>query len=134
MEWAHRHGVTQSAFSELLAIDGKVSIDNFVSDREWKTAEMAKLGEKGPERVKAVSDWLDAQLPDKDQAATAKDLLILADGVKLFENIMQKLSGPTVVRSGGEATGAKPLSEMTLDEKMAIANAKMAKLAGVKTG
>lgn len=132
-EWAHKYGVPQEAFSELLAIEGKSALDTYVADKEFRDGEMQKLGEKGAERAKAVADWIDAQAPDKDAAQAGKDLLVYADGVKLFENLMQKRAGPSVVRSGAEGgSPAGDLADKSVNERMSAIGKKAMALAGVK--
>lgn len=131
-EWAHKHRIPQDALSELYGVEAQAAIQSFKADKEFAEAEMQKLGEKGPERVKAVEAWIDAVAGDKDAAQAGKDLLSFSDGVKLFENLMKLQAGPTAVRSGAEGASGKDISGESLDDRLGSIGSKAMQKAGVK--
>jgi hypothetical protein len=86
-----------------------------------REVEVAKLGEKGPQRVERVNLWAKANLSD-NAYATLDKLVSNAAGVEAFEEIMAKLGEPMVLPEvsgdlgGGMLTMAK-LRDMQNDPR-----------------
>lgn len=76
-------------------------------------AEMAKLGDTADERVKAVEGFINQMLPE-EMIPVAKGLLSMADGVQMFEAIMEKTQASVLPGSDGEGASilkSKPTQE-----------------------
>jgi hypothetical protein len=89
--WAHRHGLSQAAFSEALQLYASDGLNEQAKFQTAFSAEKAKLGVTGGARVDAVLTWANATLGD-DLGKTAANMLWTADSVKVFETIMQRMS------------------------------------------
>lgn len=136
MEWAHKHGLGQAAFSELVGIQAKVQAAAMQADNEFFAKEDAeKLGERAPQRRDAVKTWVESLFTgDKKEAGDfVKTLLRDPLAVLAFEHVMSRTAGPTVKRSGAEDQGGnKSIADMSSEERMAAASARAMQLAGVK--
>jgi hypothetical protein len=59
--WAHAHQIPQSAFSDLLGIYGAKVADELSIGKAAHSAEVAKLGAAGPQRIDAIARWMKAK-------------------------------------------------------------------------
>jgi hypothetical protein len=96
-EWAHRHHVSQEAFSDLLGLYAGLQMGEATT---LQAAQRAELGAAGPERIDALQTWFKGTLGDKD-AATLSGVLWTADIVSAFEKLMGR-----AMRSGTNFSAA----------------------------
>ena len=91
---AHKHGFTQEAVSELLGVDAGNEVGTQAAIATARAAEIAKLGTTAPARVDTVIDWLTGMdgSPDKKFAKALAQMLVTADHVMGFENIINKVT------------------------------------------
>jgi hypothetical protein len=68
-EFALKHGLSQDGLNELVAFDAKMQIEALAAADAELQAEMKKLGENGPARVKAFEDYLKANVSTEEYAA-----------------------------------------------------------------
>lgn len=101
-EWAHKHGLSQEAFDEAVAIYGSTQIDF--------EAERAKLGDDIDTRVAAMNAWGSRTIPP-EMHATAQRLMQTAEGFELFEHLM--LAGRD---AGYSPPGGEPSRPMTREQ------------------
>jgi hypothetical protein len=87
-ETALKHGLTQDAASDLLAIYAAGQIEDQATQKKAFDGEVAKLGVTGPQRVDAVKTWLKAT-----GSEVLAGTLWTADIVKSFEALMSKFTG-----------------------------------------
>lgn len=90
--WARKHGLTQEAFSEAIALVAGDRIGTQTSIKQAFDAEVAKLGAAGPQRVDAVTQWISAMGGDKHGAALARVMKMapVASTIEAFEALMQR--------------------------------------------
>lgn len=135
MDWAHKHGLSQAAFSELVAIQARTQIEGMQADKEFYDKEDAeKLGEQAAQRRKAAAQWVGAKFTgDKQEAGKfVRDLLHDPLAVLAIEHVMGLTAGPTTKRSGAEDPGKdKDISSLSWEEKQARASARVRQLAGL---
>ncbi len=108
MEWAHKHGLSQAAFSELVAMQAQAQLrDNQATKEFYETETAERLGERAPQRRKAVETWVGTKLAgNKDVAQFAKQMLADPLAVLMFENVMKMTQGvSTQPRTGNEEPG-----------------------------
>lgn len=87
-EWAHRHGVRQEAFSELLGLYGGLLVGDEQQKQTARRAQIEQLGQAGTARVTAIETFLDAK-----GYSPLKAMLVTADIVKAMEGLVAKASG-----------------------------------------
>lgn len=87
-ETALKHGLTQDAASDLLAIYAAGQIDDQATQKKAFDGEVAKLGVTGPQRIDAIKTWLKAT-----GAEALADTLWTAGIVQSYEGLMQKFTG-----------------------------------------
>jgi len=102
-EMAHAKGWSQSDFSEALGVVATMRAGETAAYEAAKTANLAALGAKGPERIDAVTRWLIANgSPEEVKPIIAT--LATSNHVTFFEKMIAKLSsqGAANFRRGGE--------------------------------
>lgn len=77
--WAEKHGLSQQAFSEGIALIAGDRVGTEQTVTAARNAEIAKLGATGPARVDAVTTFFKAHLGDADGARLASRLFTAAD-------------------------------------------------------
>lgn len=97
-----KHGVTREAFTEFVGEFAKYQIQNAQADVEAYVAAKTALGANAETRIKAVSDWLGANLP-KAEAHALGGALISTDGIKAVERLISLKSGPRAAEGAGGA-------------------------------
>lgn len=93
-EVALKHGMTQAAVTELLAVYAGNEVGTQAAITTARNAEIAKLGPTAPARVDGVINWLtgmDASA-DKGDAKALAGMLVTARHVEAFERIINKLT------------------------------------------
>lgn len=106
--WARKHGLSQEAFSEAIALVAGDRIGTEATIKKAFDGEIAKLGTAGPQRVDAVTQWITAMGGDKHGAALAKVLKMapVASTIEAFETLMQKFQSQGA--GSFTATGRQP--------------------------
>lgn len=84
---AHAKGWTQQDFSEALGIFAAAKVAEQATINTARTAEVGKLGATGPQRVDAVTRWMDAQ-----GLGVLKSSLVTAAQVAAWEGHITKLT------------------------------------------
>lgn len=92
MEWAHKWGLPQEAFAELLDVQAGAELAGEAKFNEAAKAERAKLGDKAEARVSAVVAALKGRLGD-ELAASLNSTLFTARSIEAVEKLLR--SGPT---------------------------------------
>ena len=124
---AHARGLSQEAFSEVLAIEVKRA----VAQHEMLTAAVKArdeaLGPNAAARIDALHSQIDAVAASPKEAADAKRMLVTPENVSLMERMFLALGSQgvaTLTRAGkdGEAKGKIPgYEKMTMQQKLAAA-------------
>jgi hypothetical protein len=89
--WAHSKGLSQSEFSEVLAIYASHEAQQATMLAEVARAEIAKAGVNAPQRVDAISQWVRSEVGDAD----AKPILatIVTDAhLRFYEKLQHKIT------------------------------------------
>lgn len=90
-EMAHAKGWSQSDFSDALGVVAAMKAGEAAQYETAKTANLAALGTKGPERIDAVTRWLAANFGEAEVKPVLATLATTAH-VTMFEKIISKLS------------------------------------------
>lgn len=90
-QFAHRHQLSQAAYSELLGLYGGSVIGDRQNFETYKAKEVEKLGPTGQARVTAVQTFNRGLVGDK-AAASLNTMLVTADIVQAFEGLMAKFA------------------------------------------
>jgi hypothetical protein len=85
--WAHKHQLSQEAFSEALALQASLQAHEAKTIQDARAREVERLGATGPARVTAVSTWLDGV-----GSPALKQMLVTARIVEQFEGLMRKFT------------------------------------------
>ncbi len=88
-QFAVKHALPQEVVSELIALDAQGQIAEFEAIEAEHQAEMAKLGQNGPDRVKAVETFLKATVEQGEYEAL-KGLLVNAAAFSAVEKLIAK--------------------------------------------
>ena len=99
-QWAHRNGISQKAFNELLGTYAKVS----VATQPDRQTEMAALGEKAEDRLKRLGSLAGKALGDEAELAEFAQMTMTARQVAVLEKLIDigKQSGPQNFEVDGE--------------------------------
>jgi hypothetical protein len=123
--FAHKVGLDQAGFSELLSIHAQYEIGEAQMIQSAKDAEIAKLGANGPARVDAVSRFMHARL-GTDRGQALMDRMVLAGDIEALEDLVKLYStqGGAGMDQRHRETPSKELSEeaysaMPLSERLA---------------
>jgi hypothetical protein len=90
-EMAHAKGWSQADFSDALGVVAALKAGEAAQYEALKTANLAALGSKGPERIDAVTCWLNANFGEAEVKPVLATLATTAH-VTMFEKIISKLS------------------------------------------
>lgn len=89
--WAHKFGLDQNGFSELLSIQVQADLADQQLVASGRAKEQEKLGVNGPARVDAIETWLTSKLgSDKGGALFAR--LTLSTDVEAMEDLINQFS------------------------------------------
>lgn len=127
--WAHKHGISQDALSEVADLYAASMIGDQQSLKAAYNAEVAKLGAAGPQRIDAIVQWLNAKGGPK--AATLANMFKVApvaDTIEAVEHLMKQFSSQGAAPGSAahrEAPPAKPddatWAKMSFSERMDFA-------------
>lgn len=126
-EMAHAKGWSQSDFSDALGVVASMKASEAAAYEAAKTANLAALGAKGPERIDAVTRWLAANFSEAEVKPILATLATTSH-VTVFEKIISKLTNGgagTFRQTGREVETGKiddaTWSKMSYSEKKAYA-------------
>jgi hypothetical protein len=131
-EWAHKHNLSQEAFSDLIAMRAGLTVGEETNIKEMRDAEIKKLGDNGPARIDAITTWLSAKLGKKDPELA--NMLVTSGMVSEFETLIQKAGGAAAsfsaahpaVPAQGDAAVKENWSKMTRSQQLAYSREKEA--------
>lgn len=109
--WAHKHGLTQSAFTEAMGLIAGIRVGEQQEFQTARAAELAKLGANATPRVDAANRWLDAM-----GAAELKPLMWTAAGYEAVESLMKAFQSQGA-RTAPANKGEQPTQEINLEGK-----------------
>jgi hypothetical protein len=89
--WAHQKGLSQTEFSEVLAIYATHEAQQNAIIAERSRAEIAKAGVNAPQRVDAVRKFITAEMGAAD-AAQINALIVTDSMLRYHERMIQKIS------------------------------------------
>jgi len=124
---AHAKGWSQQDFSDALGIVATMKANETAAYETAKTANLAALGAKGPERIDAVTRWLTAN-GSAEEVKPIIATLATTGHVTFFEKMIQKLSsqGSAGFNTNGRVVETGKVSDeawskMSYSEKKAYA-------------
>lgn len=103
---AHKHGLPNAFVQDLAKDYVEGELERGKQVEETRAAEIAKLGEKAEDRIKAASQFLQETFGaegDDDLGAAMTELMISAKNIERVEAVMKKLGAPGTVASSGDA-------------------------------
>ncbi len=113
-KFLHSSGASQEQAAELfnLYLDDRVGSPERI--KEAHTAEMAQLGDNAPQRIEAVSDWLNGHLGDEGYEAILA-FPTTAASVKAMEKLMEANKDKPLPTGGddGDAKDRKQVDPLT---------------------
>jgi hypothetical protein len=112
---AVKHGLSQDAVNELVALDAQQRIEAHTAEMARIATEDAKLGAKAGERKQAVGNWLkglkDSNVLTSDEYEAVRIYADDAASVTALEKIIAKANGS--VPAGGDPAPPKPTESLT---------------------
>lgn len=124
--FALKHGLSQDAFHELVALDAASKIGSQQAIDNAKAAEVQKLGTNGVARKTAVDTWLKAMLGD-DLGKEMSTYTFTAKQVQALETLMARMrsqgasgpqGGPREAPPDAERVSADQYAKMTAAERI----------------
>jgi hypothetical protein len=92
-EIAHARGLDQEAFSDMLGVYAANKISEATKVATARTAEIAKLGAAGPQRIDSIDTWLKARVgPKADVLIAQLKAYPVASMVETFEEVIRQFS------------------------------------------
>jgi len=95
--FAHKHGLSQAAVSELVALDAQMQIQNYNAETARLTDENKKLGDRAEDRVKAVAAWAEGMQErgeiGRDELDAVMGIATTAAGIVFLEKMIGKANG-----------------------------------------
>lgn len=125
--WAQKHGLTQEAFQEAIALVAGDRVGTQAQVDAARNAEIGKLGVNGPARVTAVKTWAQGMIGEQAGAQFVSRLFTASD-VQMAEALIAKFSGSGSFRSTGREPPDQPgrksaddVAKMSLQDQLAYA-------------
>jgi hypothetical protein len=110
--WAHKHGLSQAAFNELIAIQAHGVIAGEQHYNQLKAAQLESLGSRGPQRIDGLVTWIRSQVGDADAKPIIATLATAAH-VRFFEKVQQAMAS----QGAAPFTGSHRVAEsQTIDQ------------------
>jgi hypothetical protein len=115
-EFAFKHGLDQSAFSQMISLYASHEVAEAARFNEARRGEIEKLGANAAVRVDSVATWLDAMVGSELSSALTRTMFT-SNQVRAFERLMrsfvsQGVSGnPAGARDGAHGREPARLSE-----------------------
>jgi hypothetical protein len=118
-EIAVAEGLPQSAIDKFVAMDARVKLAKFQADQAAFAAEDAKLGEHGPARKDAITNWIAAAGFDPDERMAAAKWMTDEVSIRAMEKIIRKNIGGIPHSTGAPVPPtADQKPEMTIAQRM----------------
>jgi hypothetical protein len=120
--WAHKHGMTQEAVSEILGIYAGHESAKEAELAARSAAEVAKAGVNAPQRVDAVTKWITGMVGEAD-AAPIRATLVTDSHLRFYEALMTKLSSQGTAsfsqshRTAPDANGIPGYDKMSFEQR-----------------
>lgn len=116
--FAKEHGLGQDAFSKMLAFDAQQKVADFNTALANIEAEQKKLGEKFPEREKALTTFVASTLTGTNEQKSAKHaalqrVLTDAAAFEALEDIINKVGGSRIPGPGPQDPPKPPEQPLT---------------------
>lgn len=113
-QWAHKHGLPQSAFNELVAIQAQGVVAGQQRYNELKAANLAALGPTGPQQIDGVVTWIRSQVGDVDAKPIIATMATAAH-VRFFQKMQHRIASQGVgnFNGGGRVEEPRGVDEAT---------------------
>src|SRR5262249_13859971 len=121
--WAHKRGLTQADFSDVLSIYAAREARQAAALNAARGAEIAKLGTTGPSRLDAVTTWWRSMTGDDGKVlGQILRMAPTAGTVAALERLMSKFTtqgaaGPTGGRPESAGSGIAGYENMTYEQR-----------------
>jgi hypothetical protein len=112
--FAHKHKMSQAEFSELVTLHAQTMVEAHTANEAAIQAEMKKLGENGPARVKAAEDFLKTAV-SADEFAAIKLFIGDATAFAGLEKLIAKATTQKVPGNGDPPPTQRPAEKRTAD-------------------
>lgn len=113
--FALKHGMTNDAVNELIALDAQSQIAAFNASEELLQAEMQKLGANGKERVSAMNAFLEKHVPAAQREAL-RPFVANAEAFAGLETLISKITSSTNVPGNQQPRQGKP-AEVPVEQR-----------------
>jgi hypothetical protein len=100
IEYGKEAALNQEGFDKLLDLGLK---QTQVTKEVDEAAELAKLGDDAPQRIKAIENYLTTHIQDQEEYDKVKGLVNSADAVLLVESVMKATAPKKLPIDGGES-------------------------------
>lgn len=105
---AIKHGLSQDVVNDVMLMDARVKIGDYLAEQNRQAEENKKLGDNAKARKDAIFNWLNASgLEPPERLALAAGLTDAA-AVTALEKVIQKIIGGVAANAGGQAAPAEP--------------------------
>lgn len=111
-QWAHKKGLSQSEFSELLSIQAHDLAAKELKIATYARAEVEKLGATGPQRIDAMTKWIRSEMGDTDAKPIIASMATAAH-VKFYERLFMKSTGAGSFRQTGRVEESRGVDDAT---------------------
>jgi hypothetical protein len=111
-QWAHKKGLSQSEFSELLSIQAHDLAAKELKIATYARAEVEKLGATGPQRIDAMTKWIRSEMGDTDAKPIIASMATAAH-VKFYEKLFMKSTGAGSFRQTGRVDEPRGVDDAT---------------------
>lgn len=119
---AHESGLDQATYSKGLGLIAALRVGEAAEMKAAYTAEVAKLGAAGPQRVDAVVQWLNAFGGEKAAPlANMFKIAPVASTIEAVEHIMQRVSSQGVAPFNQAHRATEPAGKIAGFDKMSFA-------------
>lgn len=125
--WAHKNGLSQDAFNELVAIQAHSVVAEQQNYNRLAAENLAALGANGPQRIDSLTTWIRSQVGDKDAKPIIATMATAAH-VRFFEKMQHRIASQGAATFGqtgrvAESTGVDDATynAMSYSEKKAYA-------------
>jgi hypothetical protein len=111
-QWAHKKGLSQGEFSELLSIQAHDLAAKELKIATYAKAEVDKLGATGPQRIDAMTKWIRSEMGDADAKPIIASMATAAH-IKFYEKLFMKATGAGSFRQTGRSAEPTGIDDAT---------------------
>jgi hypothetical protein len=111
-QWAHKKGLSQSEFSELLSIQAHSVAAQEMKISAYAKAEVDKLGTTGPQRIDAMTRWIRSEMGDAEARPIIASMATSAH-IKFYEKLFMKATGAGSFRQTGRSAEPTGIDDAT---------------------